>query len=194
MTQQPSARPAALKMVVKVADAGNDSLAKAIERSLDVHAHPLEQVRTFHRLYGMPIHLGPVDSKFSHMSRARLEMRLGLIYEELIELLDACGAEIEEAYAGDAATRHVTVREDTRNRDIIEAADALGDILYVVYGLALEMGVDLRAVFHEIHASNMTKLGENGRPIRREDGKILKGPDYVKPNIRLQLANLRKDS
>lgn len=190
-----TARLAAFHAVRRLKEAGDAFKAKMVEDSLSVLARPERQVETFHVLYDMPIHKGQVDHTFSHMDDARLEMRLGLIVEELNELLAACGFEITTAFNGDIREPNSEVfdlHQSGTQRDIIEAADALGDILYVVFGLALEMGINLRDVFNEIHASNMTKLGEKGEVIRREDGKILKGPNYVKPNIGLQLMNLRK--
>lgn len=68
-------------------------------------------------------------------------------------------------------------------RDIVEIADALTDILYVVYGMGAKMGIDLDATFREVHRSNMSKLGPDGQPIFRSDGKVLKGPDYSPPDL-----------
>ena len=68
--------------------------------------------------------------------------------------------------------------------DIVEIADALTDILYVVYGAGHAFGIDLDTCYTEVHRSNMSKLGEDGKPIYREDGKILKGPDYFHPNLK----------
>ena len=67
--------------------------------------------------------------------------------------------------------------------DIVEIADALTDILYVVYGAGHAFGIDLDACFKEVHDSNMSKLGEDGKPIYREDGKVLKGPNYRSPDL-----------
>jgi len=69
------------------------------------------------------------------------------------------------------------------NNDIVEVADALTDILYVVYGAGHAFGIDLDECFMEVHESNMSKLGEDGKPIYREDGKVLKGPGYFPPNL-----------
>ena len=69
------------------------------------------------------------------------------------------------------------------NNDIVEIADALGDMLYIIYGTAVSYGIPIEQVFEEIHRSNMSKLGEDGLPIRRADGKILKGPNYFRPDI-----------
>tara|TARA_R100001460_G_C3533306_1_gene173752 strand:- start:639 stop:986 length:348 start_codon:yes stop_codon:yes gene_type:complete len=88
------------------------------------------------------------------------ELRLELIAEELDELSDAVA-----------------------DRDMIEIADALTDLLYVVYGAGHAFGIDLDECFREVHASNMSKLGPDGRPIHREDGKVMKGPGYFKPDL-----------
>ena len=71
--------------------------------------------------------------------------------------------------------------------DIVEIADALTDILYVVYGAGHAFGIDLDECYQEVHRSNMSKLGADGKPIYREDGKILKGPDYFHPNLKDRL-------
>jgi len=75
--------------------------------------------------------------------------------------------------------------EATEANDMIEVADALGDMLYILCGTILEHGMQykIEEVFNEIQRSNMSKLGKDGKPIYREDGKVLKGPNYFKPNI-----------
>jgi len=72
------------------------------------------------------------------------------------------------------------------NNDLIEVADALGDMLYILCGTIIEHGLQhkIEEVFEEIQRSNMSKLGDDGEPIYREDGKVLKGPNYFKPNIK----------
>lgn len=89
-----------------------------------------------------------------------MDLRVSLIEEELEELKDA----IEDL-------------------DIVEIADALTDLLYVVYGTGHAFGIDLDVCFFEVHCSNMSKLGPDGQPIYREDGKVLKGADYVPPDL-----------
>jgi predicted HAD superfamily Cof-like phosphohydrolase len=116
----------------------------------------LGQVGEFHRAYGLPVRESPTAA----VGEDQVELRLALIEEEVGELADA-------ARAG----------------DLIGVADALADIVYVAYGTAHVYGIDLDAVLDEVHASNMTKLGADGRPIRRADGKVLKGPDYRPPDI-----------
>lgn len=75
--------------------------------------------------------------------------------------------------------------EAASNNDLVEVADALGDMLYILCGTILEHGMQykIEEVFNEIQRSNMSKLGEDGKPIYREDGKVLKGPNYFKPDI-----------
>lgn len=75
--------------------------------------------------------------------------------------------------------------EAALNNDIVEVADALGDMLYILCGTIIEHGLQhkIEAVFEEIQRSNMSKLDENGQPIYREDGKVMKGPNYFKPNF-----------
>jgi predicted HAD superfamily Cof-like phosphohydrolase len=76
--------------------------------------------------------------------------------------------------------------EAVESNDLVGIADALGDQLYIIYGTILKHGLQnkIEEVFREIHKSNMSKLGANGKPIYREDGKILKGPSYFRPNIK----------
>jgi predicted HAD superfamily Cof-like phosphohydrolase len=114
------------------------------------------QVGDFHRAYGLPVR----DAPTIEVGSEQVELRLALIEEEVGELAAAARAD-----------------------DLVGVADALADIVYVAYGTAHVYGIDLDAVLDEVHASNMTKLGADGRPIRRTDGKVLKGPAYVPPNI-----------
>ena len=75
-------------------------------------------------------------------------------------------------------------REAIKNKDIVEVADALTDILYVTYGAGHAFGIDLDKCFHEVQNSNMSKLDENGSPIYNKDGKVMKGPKYFKPDLK----------
>ena len=81
--------------------------------------------------------------------------------------------------------------EEAKNNDLVEVSDALGDMLYSLCGTIIEHGMQdkIEEVFNEIQNSNMSKLGEDGKPIYREDGKVLKGPNYFKPNIAKILNN-----
>ena len=88
------------------------------------------------------------------------KLRLDLIKEELTELTEAMN-----------------------NKDLLEVADALTDILYVTYGAGHAFGIDLDKCFDEVQNSNMSKLDENGKPIYNENGKVMKGPNYFKPDL-----------
>lgn len=76
--------------------------------------------------------------------------------------------------------------EAVQNNDLVEIADALGDMLYILCGTIIEHGLQhkIEAIFNEIQHSNMSKLGKNGEPIYREDGKVMKGPNYFKPDFK----------
>tara|TARA_B100000579_G_scaffold136319_1_gene110571 strand:+ start:239 stop:610 length:372 start_codon:yes stop_codon:yes gene_type:complete len=74
-------------------------------------------------------------------------------------------------------------KEAIKNKDLKEAIDALTDILYVTYGAGHAFGVNLDECFDEVQRSNMSKLNEDGKPIYNEDGKVMKGPNYFKPNL-----------
>ncbi|WP_194948022.1 bifunctional GNAT family N-acetyltransferase/nucleoside triphosphate pyrophosphohydrolase family protein [Actinomyces trachealis] len=137
---------------------------------------PEALVRCFHRVYGLPVQVdGP------SLDRSSLHMRMSLIAEEFGELVGAvygpaARSEIEAAVAR-------AVAADDGARDTVETADALADLVYVIYGMALETGINLAAVLSEVQRSNMSKLGADGRPVYREDGKVLKGPGYFQPDV-----------
>jgi len=76
------------------------------------------------------------------------------------------------------------LRDAMHQKNMIEVADAIADLLYVVYGTAVAFGINADAVFAEVHRSNMSKAGEDGKAIRREDGKVMKGPNYSPPDIK----------
>ena len=88
------------------------------------------------------------------------KLRLDLIKEELEELIEAM-----------------------KNKDLLEVADALTDILYVTYGAGHAFGIDLDKCFEEVQNSNMSKLDDNGKPIYNDAGKVMKGPNYFKPDL-----------
>ena len=75
------------------------------------------------------------------------------------------------------------LKEAMENKDLLEVADALTDILYVTYGAGHAYGIDLDKCFEEVQSSNMSKLGEDGKPIYNESGKVMKGPKYFKPDL-----------
>lgn len=139
----------------------------------------MSQLVAFHHTYAMDMApLGSQDKQFLHMNDDRVRLRAGLIVEEVKELLeDGLGMVSPNNFITGLAPSPVGERNGA------EVADALGDIVYLCYGFALELGYDLRNVLAEIHAANLTKLGADGKPIYREDGKVLKGPNYHAPNI-----------
>jgi predicted HAD superfamily Cof-like phosphohydrolase len=113
------------------------------------------KVKTFMETFGQEVKNKPSFStdKINHL-------RYDLIKEELEELKDAM-----------------------ENKDLLEVADALTDILYVTYGAGHAFGIDLDKCFEEVQSSNMSKLDENKNPIYNELGKVMKGPNYFKPNL-----------
>ncbi|OLO63494.1 bifunctional GNAT family N-acetyltransferase/nucleoside triphosphate pyrophosphohydrolase family protein [Actinomyces oris] len=145
---------------------------------------PEALVRRFHHVYGLP-----VQTDGASLERESLDMRMSLIAEEFSELVgavygQAARAEIESSYRR-------AVAADDGARDTVETADALADLIYVIYGMALETGIDLASVLAEVQRSNMSKLGADGKPVYREDGKVLKGPDYFPPNVEAVLRGRR---
>ena len=118
----------------------------------------LNAVKLFHTTYG----LGVSEEIKADLGTQKNNLRFELMKEENEEYLEA-----------------------VQNNDIVEIADALGDMLYILCGTILEHGLQhkIEAVFDEIQRSNMSKLGEDGKPIYREDGKVMKGPNYFKPNF-----------
>jgi predicted HAD superfamily Cof-like phosphohydrolase len=118
----------------------------------------IEAVKEFHEAFG----LGVLHAPKANLGEAKNKLRFNLMKEENEEYLDAAN-----------------------EGDLTEVADALGDMLYILCGTIIEHGMQykIEEVFEEIQRSNMSKLGENGKPIYREDGKVLKGPNYFKPNI-----------
>lgn len=125
----------------------------------------LNSVASFHTSFGLNVSQSPtVDLK-----NEIINLRFKLMAEENEEYLEAA-----------------------RNKDIVEVADALGDMLYILCGTIIEHGLQhkIEEVFREIHRSNMSKLDENGKPIYREDGKVMKGANYFKPDIAKVLENV----
>ena len=119
----------------------------------------IESVKKFHNTYK----LGYSETPIANLGNSKNKLRFILMSEENEEYLEAAN-----------------------NDDIIEVADALGDMLYILCGTIIEHGMQdiIEDVFDEIQRSNMSKLGEDGEPIYREDGKVLKGPHYFKPNFK----------
>ena len=113
------------------------------------------KVGTFMKTFGQEVKTEP------SLSTEKInKLRIDLIKEELQELTEAMN-----------------------NKDLLEVADALTDILYVTYGAGHAFGIDLDKCFDEVQNSNMSKLGENGEPIYNESGKVMKGPNYFKPDL-----------
>lgn len=146
---------------------------------------PEALVRQFHAIYAVP-----VAEDEPSVDRDRVHMRMALIAEELAELVTAVYGRAAGEVMGQAYT--AAVAADDGARDVVAAADALGDLVYVLYGMALECGIPLADVLAEIQTSNVSKLGADGRPIYREDGKVLKGPGYVPPDVAGVLARSRR--
>ena len=118
----------------------------------------IDAVRKFHEVYKIPCK----DSPTTDISKNLLSLRYRLMSEENEEYLEAA-----------------------ENGDLIEVADALGDMLYILCGTIITHGMQhkIEEVFDEIQRSNMSKLDNDGNPIYREDGKVMKGPNYFKPDI-----------
>ncbi len=119
----------------------------------------IKDVEHFQKTYGFGVGTEPVADLGDKTNKLRFE----LMKEENEEYLEAA-----------------------QNNDLVEVADALGDMLYILCGTIIEHGMQdkINEVFDEIQRSNMSKLGADGKPIYREDGKLLKGPNYFKPNIK----------
>ena len=113
------------------------------------------KVKTFMEIFGQE-----VKTKPSFSTEKINSLRYDLIKEELEEL-----------------------KEAMENKNLLEVADALTDILYVTYGAGHAFGIDLDQCFEEVQSSNMSKLSEDGKPIYNESGKVMKGPKYFKPDL-----------
>ena len=100
-------------------------------------------------------------------------------------LPDTATRDLRKKLLAEEYTEYTTAEAED---DIVEIADALADLIYIACGTAVAYGIPLDRVFAEVHRSNMSKLGENGRPIYRDDGKVLKGPTYSPPNIKTILG------
>ena len=114
-----------------------------------------EKVRLFMKTYGQE-----VKDKAGFSDAKTNKLRIDLIKEELEELTEAM-----------------------QDENLLEVADALTDILYVTYGAGHAFGIDLDKCFEEVQNSNMSKLGEDGKPVYNEAGKVMKGPNYFKPDL-----------
>ncbi|QHF25886.1 nucleotide pyrophosphohydrolase [Rathayibacter sp. VKM Ac-2804] len=122
----------------------------------------MQSVAEFHMSFDLPLERTPQQQVDTQLGALRVE----LLREEFEEFKDAVA-----------------------RQDVVAVADALGDIVYVAYGAALTYGIDLDAVLREVHRANMSKLGPDGGPVLREDGKVLKPPSYVAPDVRRVLLD-----
>ncbi len=147
--------------------------------------HTITRVAEFHGVFGHPIEFSPTTPAADQ----RL-LRFRLIFEELMEFGRAIGIDgmanvdekvFEEGVADALAQFRIDPEAEV---SLPDAADALGDLDYVVQGSNLVFGFPAEAVVAEIHRANMSKLGADGAPVRREDGKILKGPNYTPPDVK----------
>ena len=127
----------------------------------------IECVEEFHKIYK----LGNSKEPIGKLENNKEKLRFDLMKEENEEYLEAAA-----------------------KGDIVEVADALGDMLYILCGTIIEHGMQdlIDEVFEEIHRSNLSKLDENGNPIYRKDGKVIKGPNYFKPDIKKIIENFKK--
>lgn len=160
-------------------------------------------VREFYHRFDQDEFVAPPGEVASveRMGADRVALRTDLIGEEFIELVDATyGVEAGNVLRGALERVRTENGYEARQVDTVEVADALADIMYLVWGFALEAGIPLMDVFREVHASNMSKLGEDGKPIvsdgtmLRSDGslapvgKLMKGADFFPPDIRGMLG------
>jgi predicted HAD superfamily Cof-like phosphohydrolase len=118
----------------------------------------IDAVKEFHTAFN----IGHSETPLADVGETKKYLRYNLMKEENEEYLDA-----------------------VQKNDLIEIADALGDMMYILCGTIIEHGLQdkMEAIFDEIQRSNMSKLGDDGKPIYREDGKVMKGPNYFKPDF-----------
>jgi predicted HAD superfamily Cof-like phosphohydrolase len=204
------AREIALKLVDKIKDF---EVKRTAQRSLRQGADMNLMVRAFHEVYGLPIvEPYNAREDFSHITKERLAMRFSLIVEEFMELCEAMDirADVRFLYQDEEehwvhtgknitpqqhqtitdAQLHQIVRErcteaieQTDERCLPDIADATFDLKYVIIGFEYETGIHPQFCAEEGQASNMSKLNDDGTVLYREDGKVLKGPRYFKPDM-----------
>lgn len=151
--------------------------------TVDETYHPTP-VREFHEAFGHPVRVAPAIPSLEQ----RL-LRVRLLAEELAEFAEACGVSLcIKDWPNGQHSIGVVETWPTKGCDLIAAADALADLRYVVDGGNLVFGFPGERVLAEVHRSNMSKLGADGKPLLREDGKVLKGPNYSPPDIRSVLS------
>ena len=148
-----------------------------------------QMVREFHEAFDVPVNAGAPSLA---LPDDRLRLRYRLVAEEFAELTGAVLGDQARAVVEQAVEAVIDGRTD--GADLVATADATGDLRYVLHGLELECGIPGDAVFAAIHASNMTKLGPDGRPLRRADGKVLKPEGWRPPDVAGVLAAQRSRS
>lgn len=132
----------------------------------------------FHEAFGAPVAWTPGVPPAD-----RRELRCSLLLEETLEFIEASGFRVTLSGNPIANSALLLQQDSVHEPNIAETADALADIRYVTDGAALEWGIPLEKCLREVHRSNMSKLGEDGKPILRADGKILKGPHFTLPDL-----------
>lgn len=137
----------------------------------------LEKVKHFHQVFGHPVsdHINVATDKLNRL-------RIRLIAEELGELCDALGYSLSLITDGQG-THSIDLTPSGATPNPVEVADALADIEYVTLGAYLVFGLPGQRLFNEVHDSNMSKLGADGKPIYDDHGKVMKGPNTRKPDI-----------
>ena len=188
------------------------TLPDDVRNALRYDVHPLRRTRAFHQLFNAPVRDELPDASFSHITDERAAVRLSFILSEAIEILEkGFGIEMRMALSAPNSKLNISFAYGSDNkqiydalmkimdtgteRDLKEVVDGLGDLNVVVNGFAVELGVDMLAVDQEVFASNLTKLDENGQPIVADGsnpdqpaGKILKGPNFVEPQLGVLLG------
>lgn len=177
--------------------------------ALSPQLHPQIRTMAFHQFYEAPIYFERSTRTFDHMSAERVAFRASFILNEALELIEkGLGVKLsvnieDDFHEGEAifldpqeasfcASLAQSI-ERGKGRDLVEVVDALGDLNVVVNGFAIELGVDMDKIDREVCASNFTKADERGRPIIGDGtngpvGKVLKGPNFMEPQIALMLG------
>lgn len=144
-----------------------------------------KQVEEFHKAFGHPVHKKPTEANIK-----TVKLRLSLILEEFIELSKASLNEDSDNVNQLIKTLTLaqeqihSLEEADKELDLVEIADALTDINYVTYGAGHCFGLNLDSCMEEVQKSNMSKLDENGKPIYNDMGKVMKGPNYKRPDLK----------
>jgi len=176
-----------------------------IASAMSLPRHPQELTTIFHEKFDAPISFDKPDATFSHMDDERVAFRVSFLLSEIFELIeDGLGLKVKIGVSNDSFFEDMVEGSSNAKltklvlaamqaggkRNIVGVVDALGDINVVTNGFAVELGVNMKKIDREIFASNMTKLGEDGKPIVADGsdpafpkGKILKGPNYLAPQI-----------